>query len=174
MNKTFETIYYKGNVSFNDTHIVIDCEITDELTHDTISFVAPAPAESMNSFTGSGLPWANKEQAFQNTPNKGGVKLNKNRFVIKMLRPNSYYIDFDKLQLPFIEIYYNKTKMFKIDLSFEKIAHRSLQHPQLRKMEKQDFYNRKLPIRSQEQILRDSEYNSLNEPKDFWGLKPPC
>jgi hypothetical protein len=174
MNKTFETIYYKGNVSFNNTDIIIDGEITDEISDDFVSFIAPSPAQSMTSFTGSGLPWANKEQAFHNTPNKGAVKLNKNRFVIQLFRPNSYYVEFDRLQLPHVQIQYNKTKIFTIDLSFEKIAHRSLQHPTLRNMEKQAFYNRQLPIRSQEQILRDSEYNDMNEPKDFWGLKPPC
>ncbi len=174
MNKTFETIYYKGNVSFNNTDIVIDCEITDEITDEFVSFVAPSPAQSMASFTGSGLPWATEEQAFQNTPNKGVVKLDKNRFVIRLIRPNSYYVDFNTIQNPHVQIQYNKTKRFNVELSFEKIAHRSLQYPPLRVVEKEDFYNRQLPIRSQERILRDSEYNDLKEPVDFWGLKPPC
>ena len=31
-----------------------------------------------------------------------------------------------------------------------------------------------MPIRTQEQILRDSAYPSNNKmPKNFWGLKPP-
>ena len=32
----------------------------------------------------------------------------------------------------------------------------------------------KLPIRTQEQVLRDSSYPEDNRmPSDFWGLKPP-
>lgn len=174
MNRIFETIYYKGNVSYNDTDIVIDCEITDEITDENVSFLAPAPAQSMVSFSGSGLPWTTKVQAFHNTPNKGIVKLNNKRFVIRLMRPNSYYTDFNTLKEPHVQIQYNKNKIFNLDLSFEKISHRSLQYPKLRVSEKVEFYNRQLPIRSQEKILRDSEYNDMNEPIDFWGLKPPC
>jgi hypothetical protein len=99
--------------------------------------------------------------------------LKKNKFSIHLFRPNSYYEDFNTLALPYVLITYNKNKTIKLDLSFEKVSYRSLQYPTLRQTQKEMFYARKLPIRSQEQILRDSEYDDLHEAKDFWGLKPP-
>lgn len=175
MDKHFENTYCKGNIKqLNDVDIIIEGTMNETIENNTIFFTAPSPPDMMTSFSGSGLPYVTKEQAFYNTPNKGIVKLNKKNFVIKLFRPNSYYVDFNTLKRPHVEIYYNNSKkMIDIDLSFEKISYRSLQYPPLRKIQKEMFYARKMPIRSQEKILRDSEYNDINESPDFWGLKPP-
>ncbi|QOI90214.1 hypothetical protein QKU58_gp117 [Pyramimonas orientalis virus] len=173
MKKSFETIYCKGNISSNDTDIIIEGEITDKITSEFVSFLAAAPAQYMTNFSGSGLPWATRQQAFFNTPNKGSVKLNGNKFSFGLNRPNSFYSDFNTIKFPYVQIVYNSDKIVIIDLHNEKIAHRSLQYPLLRNIEKVDFYNRQQPIRSQERVLRDSGYDDRTESKDFWGLKPP-
>lgn len=174
-NTSFETIYCKGNISLinNNMDVEINGEITDKVTEQNVYYVAPAPCDMMTTFSGSGLPFANKEQAFSNTPNQGVVKLNENKFTIHLMRPNSYYKDFNNIQLPHVYITYNTNKTVNIELADEKIAYRSLQYPPLRTSQEVSFYDRKLPIRSQEKILRDSGYNDLYEAPDFWGLKPP-
>jgi hypothetical protein len=173
-SKHFKTEYCKGTVTFlNDYNIEIECTITDTVTDDKVSFLAAAPPDTMTTFSGSGLPYATYSQAFYNTPNRGTVKLVNNSCNIKLLRPNSYYANFNDLKLPHVIITYNKNKKVDIVLASEKIAYRSLQYPSLRKSQKEMFYNRDHPIRSQEKILRDSEYDSWNEHKNFWGLKPP-
>tara|TARA_Y100000389_G_scaffold193485_1_gene222303 strand:+ start:4536 stop:5063 length:528 start_codon:yes stop_codon:yes gene_type:complete len=174
METSFETIYCKGKITLNNnSDITINGEITDKLTDSQLYYVAPAPCDTMASFSGSGLPYPNKIQAFSNNPNQGKIGLKNNKFSIQLLRPNSYYKDFNTLELPYVLITYNKNKTIKVDLSFEKMSYRSLQYPALRQTQKEMFYARKLPIRSQEQILRDSEYDDLHEANDFWGLKPP-
>ena len=175
METTFETIYWKGNITSNDNNsdIIINGEITDKVTDSYLYYLAPAPCDTMGSFSGSGLPYANKIQAFSNNPNQGKVELKDNKFSIQLLKPNSYYEDFNTLEMPYLLITYNKNKTIKVDLSFEKVSYRSLQYQTLRQKQKEMFYARKLPIRSQEQILRDSEYDDSHEAKDFWGLKPP-
>jgi len=175
METSFETIYCKGNITLNNNNsdIIINGEITDKLNDSHIYYLAPAPCDTMVSFSGSGLPYPNKVQAFSNNPNQGRVEVKDNKFSIQLLRPNSYYEDFNTLVLPYVLITYNQNKTIKVDLSFEKISYRSLQYPALRQKQKVMFYARKQPIRSQEKILRDSEYDDLHEDEDFWGLKPP-
>ena len=175
METSFETIYCKGNITLNNnsSDIIINGEITDKVTDSHLYYLAPAPCDTMVSFSGSGLPYPTKAQAFSNNPNQGKVELKNNKFSIQLLRPNSYYEDFNTLELPYVLITYNKNKTIRVDLSFEKVSYRSLQYPSLRQKQKEMFYARKMPIRSQERILRDSEYDDLHEAKNFWGLKPP-
>ena len=58
-----------------------------------------------------------------------------------------------------------------IPKEYKHVAYRSLQHPSMRKNPM--FYNVKQPIRSQEKVLRDSEYMVYDQAPNFWGLKPP-
>lgn len=175
MEFNFESIYCKGKILFkSDYDIIINGEINDEITYPYIDYYAPSPPDLMTSFSGSGLPYIHYEQAFYNTPNKGTVEVkDTNKFSIYLYRPNSYYKDFNTLSFPYVKIIYNKNKNVIIDLPYNKIPYRSLQYPLLRKKEKELFYHRKLPIRTQEQILRDSGYDGKHEHKNFWGLKPP-
>lgn len=173
-SKAFETDFCKGTVQFlDDYNIIINGTITDRITHDSVYFLAPAPPDTKTSFSGSGLPYATKAQAFYNTPNQGVVKLSNDKFTLRLLRPNSYYENFNEIKLPHVSITYNKNKTFNVVLPSEKITYRSLQYPKLRTVQKEMFYARKQPIRSQERILRDSEYDNRTEHKDFWGLRPP-
>ena len=85
----------------------------------------------MTSFSGSGLPYPNKIQAFSNNPNQGKVELKNNKFSIQLFRPIHMKI-FNTLEMPYVLITYNKNKTIKVDLSFEKVSYRSLQYPTLR------------------------------------------
>ena len=57
-----------------------------------IRFVAAAPADLRLSYSGSGLPFASSEQAFDGTPNQGELQTNSDgSFEFQIWSPNSYY-----------------------------------------------------------------------------------
>lgn len=174
MNRTFENRYCNGSVDFvNEFDVIVTLHVNKNNPCNTIRFIAPAPAKHNSSFTGSGLPYASKEQAYDLTPNIGVLKCNQTEttFKIKMKRPNSYY-EFDEIIHPTLKLLYDNNDEFDIPLHDETIPYRSLGYPMLRKKQKEAFYHRQLPIRSQEQIIRDSEF-PIKEDPSFWGLKPP-
>ena len=176
MKHTFENIYCSGNIEFvNEFDVVVTLKINKDVSRGPIRYIAPAPAKYSSSFTGSGLPYASKEQAYDLTPNigvlNGGDPTKERIFYIKLKRPNSYY-HFDTFIQPVVTIMYNEKDSFEIPIYHETIPYRSLGYPLLRKKQKESFYNRRLPIRSQEQIIRDSQYPN-HEHTSFWGLKPP-
>lgn len=173
MKKEFTSVYCNGVIRLQGNHVVVEGTINDKLSSEYVLYRAAAPCDRMVTFTGSGLPFANKNQAYTNTPNKGKVKLNNSKFEIVIQIPNAYYKEFGVLQLPYIDIMYNNSNTLRISLDMFKNAYRSLEYPNLRKKENTLFYDRILPVRSQEQILRDSEYRPYIEANDFWGLKPP-
>lgn len=118
-----------------------------------IDYKAAAPADSMTSFSGSGLPYVSEEQAYYNTPNIGRVKSIDNKVYIKLLKPNSYYKDFNVLQKPHILLYNNDQFIADILIEMEEIGNRSLQYIKVR------FYqNENRFIQSQENILKSTEY----------------
>lgn len=173
----FESGRCKGTVSSinNNYDILIEGVIAPEYTDDPmVHYSAPAPTDTITSFTGSGLPYASKSQAFYNSPNVGQAKIENGRFRIVLKRPNSYYGDFNTVVHPSVTIRYNYGKdALKVALHNERVPYRSLQYPMLRKAKQQMFYAQSLPVRSQEQVLRDSAYTDLKpEHSLFWGLKP--
>ena len=134
-----------------------------------------------SSFSGSGLPYPNEKIAFENSDNVGTVSLNNGSFLIKINYPNSYY---SKLGTQFIspEIKLRLidtngkalSEIYKINLG-DGIPYRSLTWNHKRNWNNGPLFykNNKLPIRTQEQILRDSAYPKTNqEYSNFWGLKP--
>ena len=133
------------------------------------------------SYAGSGLPFPNEEVAFQESDNVGMVKLNGQSFIIKLHYPNSYYTDMGtKIVQPQVKLRLVDSKnkalseIYKINLG-NSIPFRSLSwNPERDWNIGPMFYNNpNLPIRTQEQILRDSAYPSTNvQPKNFWGLAP--
>ena len=137
------------------------------------------------SFSGSGLPFANKEQAYSNKINMGTVNVKKSMFNFKIKIPNSYYINLGrKLIKPLLHINVFGTNSYETIEINDGIPYRFLNHPanidyksnlvKIYKPSGPNFYVNKLPIRSQEQILRDSAYpiNTDKMPDNFWGLKP--
>lgn len=147
-----------------------------------VKYWAPNSPTYNTSFSGSGLPFPNETVAFQESDNVGLVKLNGDSFIIKLHYPNSYYINMGtKLIEPQVKLRLvdsnNKelSEIYKINLG-NHIPFRSLSWNPQRDWNKGPlFYNNpNLPIRTQEQILKDSAYPSTNkQPDNFWGLKPP-
>lgn len=156
--------------------VSISGKINDSVDNDEVLYLAAAPAGHITSFAGSGLPYPNKEIAYLNTPNKGEVKLSFKRFEINILMPNSYCIDMcNELVKPTLLLKYtndNVVRIIKVPVG-NRIPFRSQNYPVQRTGP--NFYaaGRNMPIRSQEQILLDSNYPKINEmPDNHWGLKP--
>jgi len=121
--------------------------------------------------------------AFDNTPNKGSVKVSPgNSFSIQIKYPNSYYAGLGTVIIPptlFISFMDNNDVETVVHIPVSKgIPYRLLTYPMQYTKARKDcmFYEGgwELPVRTQEQILLDSAYPSRNRMDDnFWGLKPP-
>ena len=58
-----------------------------------VCYKAAAPADLRLSYSGSGLPFANPDQAYFDTPNKGTFQTHSNgAFDFQLWAPNSYYV----------------------------------------------------------------------------------
>ena len=136
------------------------------------------------SKSGSGLPYANPLQAYENTPNKGVVPLVNNKFEFKMYYPNAYYSKLGSEYIsPQITFKICRDGYKKQDVHIIKIDNgipfRMLTVPKASQTNPRKnalFYKGKdeLPVRSQEEILRSSGFPVKNiTPPNFWGLKPP-
>ena len=139
-------------------------------------FAANCPTNG-SSFTGSGLPFPNKEVAYENTDNSGILQVFGDVFSLNILKPNSYYINHGKTLIrPHINFTFidgnerSVSDTYRIMLD-DYIPYRSLS------MRREDvlFYDvPNLPIRTQEQILRESSYTiNKKEHNNFWGTRPP-
>jgi hypothetical protein len=156
---------------------------TSSLTQNVfIKYIASNPPTYNSNFSGSGLPYPNPDVAFENTPNKGMVKVENGRFNIVIKYPNSYYENMGTLYIP------PQIKLLAVnnenrDLSIvevinlgEGIPFRTLTWPVQRDWNKGALFYKVegLPVRSQNQILLDSAYPSVNKmPANFWGKTPP-
>lgn len=157
--------------------LVIQGKFSSPVDQNSVKFIAPNPPDFRSSFSGSALPYASKKQAYDETPNIGQVTVkNDNSFVIHLAYPNSYYEDFsNRITNPYVMLYYSYEggdKVIKIDLDKIVPNIRTLRHaPEHNEL----FYDNEsnLPIRSQEKILRDSEFKNVNNDNNFWGLRPP-
>jgi len=148
-----------------------------------ISFIASSPPDHRSSYTGSALPFANEKMAFENTPNIGEVKLQNGRaFSINIKYPNSYYAGLGTVIIPptlFVSFTDINDTVTTVNIPVSKgIPYRMLTYPMQYTKARKDcmFYDGgwELPVRTQEQILLDSAYPSLNKmDPNFWGLKPP-
>ena len=159
-----------------DKDLVIQGYFSEKVDNNEIYYIAPNPPDYRTSFNGSALPYMSKHQAYDNTPNIGKVTLSDNNtFSINISYPNSYYEDFTNNIIPpyvLIDYYFEGiNKNVKINLDIQ-VPNRTIRHPpQYNEM----FYTNapKLEIRSQEKILRDSQFKNIKDNNDFWGLKPP-
>lgn len=179
MQSFFQHAYCSGVViSSNDQNrdLLIRGTVNESVKDNLIYYVAAAPPDYRATFTGSGLPFANPVQAFDTTPNVGSLTLNNNKFELSIMYPNAYYTDLGTVyNPPTLYVYYinrqGQQRTIDIQLS-EGIPFRKLTYPNGRTSA--SFYNMDLPVRSQEEILRDSAYPATNkEPENFWGLRPP-
>lgn len=181
---TFKTRYCSGEVSVLDGvkyDILVKGTMTEVVPNGEIRYLAASPCDRRASFSGSGFPFHSAQQAFQETPTRGIIKLQGNSFEVPMLFPNSYYIQVGReLIPPTLFLMYDNAKgeehVVRIKLS-DPIPYRFLGYPSQFTMGRNDasFYHahHNLPVRSQEQVLLDSAYPSKNKMShDFWGLKP--
>ena len=143
-----------------------------------IIYWAAAPATRGIGFSGSGLPYANPDQAYDQTPNQGATRAVNGRFTIKLNSPNAYYVGLGSLYVPptlHVKICGDQT-VHHIPITHG-IPFRTLTYPSPPSKKPRNspmFYcTGDLPIRTQEQILRDGGYNSAKPmPDDFWALRP--
>ena len=187
MSVEFQNDYCYGTVTTGeyDAQLVVTGKIKDDVKDDIIYFLAAAPPDYRASFSGSGLPYSSQLQAFENTPNRGTVKVSLDgSFTIKLMTPNAYYVGLGTVYVPptlYIEYETPSGHRRNVNLKLsDGIPYRSLTWPgpgqKTTVRGNAMFYGTQfdLPIRSQEQVLRDSAYPATNhmEPS-FWGLKPP-
>lgn len=165
--------------STNAVHdLFLDLKVTMKVDNDIIRYIAANPPDYITSYSGSGLPFANFDQAFENTNNFGSVVLDKDgRGTISMRFPNAYYDELgNKLVTPYVAIFYHVNKVEKsvyVNVS-DGLPYRSLTHPKSRNSPTFYSHGWHLPVSSQETILRNSAYPSTNQHhENFWGMRPP-
>tara|TARA_Y100000590_G_scaffold468679_1_gene652535 strand:- start:2352 stop:2921 length:570 start_codon:yes stop_codon:yes gene_type:complete len=149
----------------------------------TVLYWAAAPANYRSSFSGSALPFPNPEVAYENTPNVGAVKAPGGNFEFNLHYPNSYYTRLGSVyKSPRVHIKVCRedgTGEVQTILLGTGVPYRLLTFspppcdiPPYGPLFYKKRYNG--PPRSQEQILKDSQYPSTNKwYKGFWGDKPP-
>jgi hypothetical protein len=180
----FQTLYCNGivherQVGFYD--LIIEGQIKDKVKDNKISYLAAAGPDRRATFTGSGLPFADQLQAFENTPNIGTIELSyDNKFKIPLITPNSYMVGLGSVQIdPTLYIFYINSDGEKKTLSIkvaEPIPYRLMTYPTYpRPRADATFYDTQFDLipKTQEQILYDSAYPSTRKTYDnFWGKRP--
>ena len=176
----YNNISCDGNISYSgDGNLTVNGTLKGyENQNGIILFWSSAPHTSGMSFSGSAMPYANPDMAYDQTPNQGSTKMVNGNFTVKLKSPNAYYIGLGTLYVPptlHVKVCGDNT-VHHIPLN-NAIPFRTLtypappsKNPRISPM----FYNNcDLPVRSQEQILKDSAYRSdVPMPDNFWGLRP--
>jgi hypothetical protein len=180
----FRKAYCSGEIlaNPNTTDLTIKVTMEEPVDDNKIHYLAASPPDYHFSFTGSGLPFANPQQAFSNTPNKGEIDIQGNSFTLDLMYPNSYYIGLGTILVPpSLSLYYTSSgnKRHVVVKVAEQVPFRFLSIPRTPEYTADNvmFYKGtdNLPVRTQEDILRDAGYPCKNKmPKNFWGLKPRC
>lgn len=140
-------------------------------------YIAARPVDRRASYSGSGFPYPNKQEAFDDTPTKGVGKAIGNTVSLRFPIPNSYYANLgNKLVLPTLFISYDNgskhQKVIEIVVD-EQLPYRFLQFPYERRDATFYHAHHNLPVRTQEQVLLDSQYpHDHKMANDYWGLRP--
>ena len=145
-----------------------------------VMYWAANPAHKNYSFSGSGLPYANPEMAFDRSINVGAVKANNGSFRFSLQYPSAYYAGLGSLYIQpqvHIKVCEPGNKKYDTVVLGEGVPFRSLTYPappSKRSRTSPLFYASNLPVRGQESILRSAGYpRNHYVPDNFWGLKPP-
>lgn len=173
---------FEGEYSISGEIVTLRGKINDTIKGHTIRYMAASPADRRMSFSGSGLPYSSPQMAFGNSPSRGDIEPGvENSFEIEFEMPNSYYTNLGtNLICPSVYLKYEngiETVTINIELT-DPIPYRMLTYPSRYTLARTnaDFYQNilPLPVRTQEQILRDSAYPSKNMMhSNFWGSRPP-
>jgi len=165
-------IFYE-QVDHSKYDIIINIHTKQNIDNNTLYFIAPNPPDYRTSYSGSALPFFNKEQAFDNTSNKGKVLFKNKKASFGIKYPNSYYHDLGNTQVvPHVDLLYSingKEYIYSYKLSDNPIPYRSLTHPYTRTSPL--FYKPKTEktVASQSQLLCDTAYPVTNTSiNDFW------
>tara|TARA_Y100000389_G_scaffold205111_1_gene263346 strand:- start:7382 stop:7930 length:549 start_codon:yes stop_codon:yes gene_type:complete len=154
--------------------VEVDINLFKWSKNTTVSYLAAAPPDRLQSFTGSALPFKDAEMAFENTPNKETFRpiSNQLKFVLKF--PNAYYSHLGtRLIPPYVRITVEDSETEDKETQYISLGeipyrHLSWQSEPVPRIGPQ-FYDRKhLNARSQEDILKSSEYK-MKYPMNFWG-----
>jgi hypothetical protein len=156
--------------------------ILDQVRDSKIFYIAANGPDRRASFSGSGLPFANQEQAFAYTPNVGDTQLGPDgSFSIDLITPNSYMVALGSVTIPpslFIQYFRPDGTARTVTIRVaEAIPYRTLTYPvDPRPRANSTFYDSQFifPVTTQEQHFYDSAYpcNRKTHP-NFWGLKYP-
>ena len=147
-----------------------------------IKYNASNPPNYNSSYSGSCLPFPNETVAFENTPNRGVAEVINGDFSFVLQYPNSYYTNMGTVYMPpqvrmVLVDKDNKELSSILTLNLgEGVPFRTLTWPKQRNWNNGAMFynNQNLPVRSQNQILLDNAYPSINvTPKNFWGMKYP-
>lgn len=167
-----------------DGEFIVKGHVNSLTSAPTVIFWAPNPPTYSSSYTGSGLPYPNSEIAYENTPNKGAVVAQGGHFKFRVRYPAAHYAGLGSVYLePYVNIKICESgstgKIQQIKLG-NGIPFRSLTYPPIqpntRPRKNVMFYSgrSKLPMRTQEQILRASGFPESNKmPENFWGGAVP-
>ena len=165
-------IFYE-QVDHSKYDIIINIHTKQNIDNNTLYFIAPNPPDYRTSYSGSALPFFNKEQAFDNTSNKGKVLFKNKKASFGIKYPNSYYHDLGNTQVvPHVDLLYSingKEYIYSYKLSDNPSPYRSLTHPYTRTSPL--FYKPKTEktVASQSQLLCDTAYPVTNTSiNDFW------
>ena len=180
----FQNNYCSGKIIEHNNSkrkdITIIGKLLEPVLENEIYYIAGSPPDFRTTYTGSALPFANENQAFDNTPNKGKVNIQNGIFKITIMYPNSYMVGLGTVTVPpYIHLQYKllngELRNITVKIS-DGIPYRSLTYSTIGCPRKDaTFYSNHhcLPVRTQEQVLRDSGFPSVNKmPSNFWGLKP--
>jgi len=157
-----------------------------------LHYFASAPSERRASFSGSGMPHTDAQQAFGCTRNRGSVRVTAvtsdsdaagaRRFAVCLAQPGAYYTNFGMSYAPpAVHLWYTRggRRYMGTVQTGGGIPFRSLTYPMLptRPRSGVGFYEAAPTlVRSQERILLESGYPQepgATWPPNFWGLCPP-
>jgi len=176
-----ENLLCEGIIKQNDDgEYLVRGSIMNGPTDALVTYWAANPPTFSTSYAGSSLPYANPLMAYENTPNKGSVRAYNGNFEFRVNYPNSYYAGLGTVYVkPHVNIKICENgQIHKIELG-DGVPFRTLSYappPSTYPRYSPLFYKgkEKLPVRTQEQILRSASYPDKNAyPTNFWGLKPP-
>ncbi len=148
-----------------------------------LEYYAGNPPTYMFSYGGSGLPYPDAKSAYYNSNNNGSITIRNNKFSFNIRNPNGFYSGLGtKYIRPHVIIRVTESSGMAYQPLFvylnDGLPYKSLTYsppPDTWPRSSPLFYYGKdnLPIRSQEQILRDAAYpKEFKYPQNFWGLKP--
>jgi hypothetical protein len=183
LNSSFDNEYCSGTIIFitrRDLHVQM--RLKNMAVGRQLFWWAAAPPGFGISLSGSGMPYSNAIQAYDNTVNKGVLTVDaSNSIAFDMKYPNAYYIGLGSLYIaPHINF-----KLTSVDGPETQwvvpvdngIPFRMLTYPTGQGTIPRNscmFYDdQPYGARSQEEILRASEYPATHSmPANFWGLRP--